>query len=261
MNKDNSIEVFSPQESATILQRCEEKIETAYGHLRRGEQLNEGLRFVIGAQMNAAKPHITHGQFEDWLKERFPKIDIRTAQNWMKFADTVGTVVGKSKNETVSFLKNTPLQLTQGEFDWQADLRAVTEAVSTLMGEDGMMDFIDKHAEKARRGGSRQIGFSCPHCGRKNKGFLGRTIVCANKDCAERITVRADGPTPAEKTQRMVEAEEEVLGALLASAEMWKLREDRSLANLGLLARAEQVFAEMTAESRRLLKLKKGGRA
>lgn len=207
MNKD-AIEVFSPKESAEILERCEAKIETAYGHLRRGEQLNEGLRFVIGVQMLTAKPHITHGQFNDWLKERFPQIDYRTAANWMRFAETVGTVAAKSKNETVSYLKEAPLQLSQGEFDWSSDLQAVSEAVTTLMKGQGMMEFIDRHAGRKHQGGAQRIAFTCPKCQAALKGLLGRKVECGQ--CGTRSTAKADTFMD---TKRAAEAADEALYA------------------------------------------------
>ena len=184
------IEVFNAKESAEILKRCEAKIEKAHAELQRGEKLNEGLRFTLGVQMLTAKPHIPHGQFGDWLKERFPTIELRTAQNYMRFVEASVTAAGRSKNETVSFLKDAPKQLTQGEFDWTADLQVLSDALSTLMKGQGMMEFIEKHAGRKVPGGAQRIGFTCPKCQAALKGLVGRKVQCGA--CGEVSVAKAD---------------------------------------------------------------------
>lgn len=189
------VEVIDAKQSAAILKRCEQKITEAQAHLKRGEQLNEGLRFVIGLQLNLARPYVALAArgsnkaeegdgFEAWYKAKFG-LEESTARNWMKFANTVLAVGQKSKSATVALLEKLPQQLTQGEFSF--DMLKVTGAVLEVMGEDGMMDFIDKHAVKKPAG---PIKFHCLHCGAENSAVHGKKLKCA--ECKKPITAVPD---------------------------------------------------------------------
>jgi hypothetical protein len=262
----NDVQVIDAKQSAAILKRCEEKIVDAQKHLRRGEMMNDGLRFVIGLQLTIARPHVPLAArgtnkaeegdgFEAWYKEKFG-LEKSTASNWMRFSGAVLGQAEKSKSPTVGLLEKLPQQLTQGEFAF--DMMKVTSAIHELMGDDGMMDFIDKHAERKPLGGSRQIKFTCPHCGAINKGFTGRTVKCIDATCAKKITVKPDGPSAQEKIQQIIEGEREVGDALIVDVEQWMAREHSAEFGRDGLQRMLATQIEWGKKIKALLKKKKG---
>lgn len=263
MNKDL---IITAKESATILKRCEGQIQTALNHLERTEQLSNGLRGVIGVQMALAKPHIPHGNsgdgdgFKTWLNDRWPQIEYATANSWMKLGQSLIAAEEKSKSGSDQFFKLLPEKLSQGVFDFERDGAEAASAAKALMAGDSIQDFIGKHTERVRPGGSRQIQFTCPKCHGKNKGFPGRTITCSHQECGARITVKADGPSPQAKVEAIIAEEEELLGHLCASIELWKARPHRDQNNQGLLRRAVDLSVEWHKELERLMKQGRKGK-
>lgn len=208
-NKPASLEVVSAnaEQSAAILTRCETRITKLNEQLAQGERLNEGIRFLIGAQMIVAKPHVPHGNkegdgFQDWLKNKWPEIEYRTASNWMKFASTVLLVAPKQlKSETVSLFEKLPEHLANGGLN-EKEQQGLLDLVPQVTRGMAMMDFIDEHAPRTPKGGARKISFHCPHCNTKNTGLFGREIKCAGEKCGKKITVKPDADPEAEMKRR-----------------------------------------------------------
>lgn len=257
MNKDL---IITAKESATILKRCEGQIQTALNHLERTEQLSNGLRGVIGVQMALAKPHIPHGDFKGWLAEKWPQIKYDAANEWMNLGRSLIAAEEKAKNGPGPFFKLLPEKLSQGVFDFERDGAEAASAAKALMAGDSIDAFIGRHTERVRPGGSRQIQFTCPKCHGKNKGFPGRTITCSHQECGARITVKADGPSPQAKVEAIIAEEEELLGHLCASIELWKARPHRDQNNQGLLRRAVDLSVEWHKELERLMKQGRKGK-
>jgi len=154
-----------------ILARCEKRITALHATLQNGERINEGMRFLIGAAMIVAKPHVPHGNsdkadgFGEWCESKF-KIEPRTAQNWMKFATAMfHAAQGRQlKSETVSLFKQLPDRLADGGID-DKQRAEIIDLVPVITKGVPMMDFIRQNSEN---GGSRQITFHCPHCATEN---------------------------------------------------------------------------------------------
>jgi hypothetical protein len=250
-------EVISPQQSAAILDRCERGITFAVEQLQRGERMNEGWRFLLGAQMIAAKPHITHGNgegdgFQPWIAAKFPQLEYRTAANYMKFASTVLAVAPKAlKSETVSLFKQLPERIVeQGINDQQRE--AIIDLVPKLMEGQPMMQFIKAHTEKP----ARKISFHCPHCGAENTGFIGRDITCVNRECGETITVK-ETTTPEEQIQAAIKDAEDLVKAAISSLRIVREHKHRHDIATDLLRALIDESIETNKEAKSILKKRK----
>lgn len=187
-------------ESAALLRKCEERITSYAQNLKRGEMLNDGWRFLMGAQMVLAKPHVPHGNsegdgFQKWLAERWPDIEERTARNWMRGATVLienwqaGKFLPKAhggKTETVSFFKSIPEKLSNGDLT-DDERQLCFDGLSEVTG-GSLLQFARQHSKP--RGGARRITFPCPHCQHENKGVIGREIKCGG--CGKKIEVKPE---------------------------------------------------------------------
>jgi hypothetical protein len=223
-------------ESAAILKRCEENIGKSLERKKRGALLDNLENLSIGLQIRIAAPHVpmaargVNGSGREkgdgvahWLKDTF-NIEERTGNNYRRFADTF-LLVAEAKSETVSDLGKLLPQIAQGGLN--LDDRNAVDVFSTVMGEDGMIDFIDKHAPKKPKGGARKIKFTCPHCSTGNTGIIGREITCTNEKCKKKITVKPDVDPEAEtkrKAEAINENAQEVVAAIVTLARSQRRR-------------------------------------
>lgn len=211
MSNARPLEVIAanPAESKAIVAKCEERITDYNNLLQRGERINDGFRFLIGAQILVAKPHLNHGEFEPWVEKKWG-YDHRTANNWARFADAVinvGRNVLNPKRETVSLLLNLPEQLANGGLN-EKEREALFALIPEVTGDAGMMDFLDQHAPR-KRGGAMAIQFHCVHCGAKNTAVHGRKIECVK--CGQKITAAPDRKSDEKALQESIEAAREYL--------------------------------------------------
>lgn len=225
--KHEPTEVMDPKQSAAILARCEKQITTLHGQLAKGENLNKGLRFLIGCEMITARPHIplagrgntgdaSEGDgFENWVRNNWPTLHERSAQRYMKLASTVLAAAPKCKSDTVSLLRNTPQLLAQGELDLGMQ-EQICAAAAELIGDRSDAEFIKEFTPKP----ARKITFSCPHCGAKNEGIFGREYKCVNRECGERIKAKDDAPTPEETVKARIAQANDLMRAALNAVQL-----------------------------------------
>jgi hypothetical protein len=251
------VEVIDPKQSAAILNRCEKQITFSLDQLKRGERLTEGLRFLLGAQMIAAKPHVPHGNsdgdgFQPWLASKFPQIEYRTAANYMKFANTVLAVAPKElKSETVSLFKQLPERIAAEEIT-ESDQQTIIEMVPQVTDGEPMMAFIKANSAKP----SRKITFHCPHCGAENTGFIGRDITCVNNECGETITVE-ETTTPEEQIQAAIKDAEDLCTHAINALRVVREHKHRHDISADLLRALIDESIETNKEAKSILKKRK----
>ncbi len=202
LTKHEPTEVLDPQQSAEILARCERQITTLHEQLGRGEKLNQGIRFLIGAEMIAARPHIplagrgntgdsSDGDgFENWVASKWPSLSKTSAFRYMKLASTVLAVAPKCKSSTVELLQNLPKQLVQSEFEL-SDEEKIFEAVALLTEGKSDAEFIKEHNPPKHPN-------PCEHCG---KPVHPAAVKCSH--CGKSITPKLTAAQIAESERLM----------------------------------------------------------
>jgi len=219
--KTETVEVVavSEKQAAAILKSCEEKIEGALARIKRGEQLNNFDRLIIGNQIRIAKPHVPlaargvngHGSengdgVENWLKTRFG-LEKQTAHNYLRFSEAFLLAV-ESKSKTVGRLAKLLPEFSGGEIDGPTGNEEAVTLFTTIVGDDGMMDFIDKHAPR-KKGGLLPIKFHCPCCADKGertllKQIAGRNIKCPK--CGHTVKAKPDVKETSDEDRQAADA-------------------------------------------------------
>jgi predicted RNA-binding Zn-ribbon protein involved in translation (DUF1610 family) len=249
-------EVISPQQSAAILDRCEKQITSGIDHLQGAEKTCDGWRFFLGLQVRTAKPHLEHGAFEPWIENKW-KIDHRTANNWVRFAECIVVAAnarieaGEIKRETVSLLLDAPQKVANGGIA-EREIPTVLDLVRQVTGGQPMMQFIKAHTEKP----ARKISFHCPHCGTENTGFIGRDITCINRECGETITVK-ETTTPEEQIQAAIKDAEDLVKAAISSLRIVREHKHRHDISTDLLRALIDESIETNKEAKSILKKRK----
>lgn len=254
-------EVIDPKQSANILARCEKQIDFAIEHLKASDRISEGWRFLVGAQMLAAKPHLPHGNegkgdgFRAWVEKRFPTIEERTATNYLKFASTILAVAPKLKMETVSIFKQLPEKLRSDELT-EPEQKTILQLVPEVTKGAPMMQFIKEQTPKP----DRKIEFPCPHCGHANKGIVGREITCANKECGETIKV-TETETPEQMVKAMIQQAEELVTAAVHALRVAREHEHAGDVSTDALSALRDECIEAGKAVKALLKKRKAKKA
>lgn len=236
LEKIAPVEVVTAKESAAILKRCEEHIDTALKHLDRTEQMSNGLRGVIGVQMRIAKPYIPHGDYTAWLIANWPTLNYDTALSWMRLGDAL--IACETKNRSDRFFSELPKRLAQGEFNFDVEAKDAGEQAKQLMAGASIMDFIADNTERKPTGGSHQIKFTCPHCGAINKEKHGKKLQCVS--CGKKITAVPDRKSDEAALAEQREAAEEHIK---------NLRGDLA----SLMSDTDETLDRVTPQSRKLL--------
>jgi hypothetical protein len=84
------------------------RINTEFAAIRKDDQdLNKSVvqrAIIFGRTLSQVKDQVGHGKWEKWLKDNCRKISARTAQRYMKLADSPEVRAELGKNDTVSVL-------------------------------------------------------------------------------------------------------------------------------------------------------------
>ncbi|HEX7861038.1 MAG TPA: hypothetical protein VF773_11965 [Verrucomicrobiae bacterium] len=136
MSKTVELEVVSKGgavAAAVPLKERRDRIVAYHTNCKRSAMAQVVYAFMAGLELSQTKEQLAHGAFVKWCGDNLPEdCTIRTAQNYMRFAEGIQT-----KLEDVSSLNLDRLQLTNGEIPEKqrnAVLKAVHEvtAGSTL---------------------------------------------------------------------------------------------------------------------------------
>jgi Protein of unknown function (DUF3102) len=84
------------------------KINTEFAAIRKADQdVNKGVvqrAITFGSTLCQAKDKVGHGKWEKWLNDNCGEISARSAQRYMKLADSPEVRAELGKNDTVSVL-------------------------------------------------------------------------------------------------------------------------------------------------------------
>jgi hypothetical protein len=136
----NTIEVI-PKILADRLEAHARTIREFIVAQRRGAAEQFGYAFLAGRALLQAKDVVPNGNhkrpnagFKIWVEATFPEISLRTAENWMVFANEVMTRAQVNAPDS-------PLLLGPGELNGQTH-ESVLELVPEVMDGKGMMKFM-----------------------------------------------------------------------------------------------------------------------
>lgn len=205
--ENNNLEVVSGNaaESKAIVETCGQRVETFGAQLKRSERVTDGWRCLIGVHLMLAKPHLDHGEFEPFVQRYLPQYEKRTAERWMRFAETA-----IRKSDPGSLLKQLPEKASNGGIA-ESEVPTLTEALNALLGEEAFDDWTDANSER-KKGGLLPITFHCP-CGQKLKQIAGRNIKCPK--CGETVKAKADVKDATSEERERVDGELNDLAAKL----------------------------------------------
>jgi hypothetical protein len=135
------------------------KINAEFTAIKKADQdLNKSVvqrAIIFGRTLSQAKESVGHGKWEKWLKDNCRKISARTAQRYMKLADSPEVRAELGKNDTVSVLslraalamanKTTAAKRPSDEYDSaENNLVKKLEALSPDTAEAAANDTVER---------------------------------------------------------------------------------------------------------------------
>jgi hypothetical protein len=148
----NKLEVI-PRIVAEKLEAHAQVIHTLIAAQRRGAAEQFGYAFLAGRALLQAKNIVPNGNtkvpdagFKRWVEANFSEISMRTAENWMLFAEAILT-----RSQTVA--ASSPLLLGSVELTGQSH-DSILQLVPEVMDGKGMMHFM-RHCRLLRPAGRR----------------------------------------------------------------------------------------------------------
>jgi hypothetical protein len=150
-----------PKAIAEKLEAHANVLHTLIAAQRRGAAEQFGYAFLAGRALLQAKAIVPNGNsrvpnagFKNWVAANLPEITMRTAENWMLFADSI---IGRAQVDAVS----SPLSLGSVEINGSAH-DSILQLVPEIMDGKGMMRFMRDsrllRRRKRSRNPSQQIG-------------------------------------------------------------------------------------------------------
>ena len=98
----------APPSTVPSLSDLATKINTEFAAIQKTDQdANKAVvlrAITFGKTLGQAKEKVGHGKWEKWLNDNCRDISARTAQRYMKLANSPGVRAVLGKNDTVSFL-------------------------------------------------------------------------------------------------------------------------------------------------------------
>jgi hypothetical protein len=132
---------FIPRVVAEKLEAHANVIHTLIAAQRRGAAEQFGYAFLAGRALLQAKDIVPNGNtkapaagFKRWVETNFPEITMRTAENWMFFAEAI---MARAQADAVS----SPLMLGSVELNGQSH-DSILQLVPEVMDGKGMMHFM-----------------------------------------------------------------------------------------------------------------------
>ena len=130
-----------PKSIAEKLEAHAKVIHTLIAAQRRGAAEQFGYAFLTGRALLQAKAIVPNGNiktpnagFKLWVGANFPEITMRTAENWMTFADSIMAHAQLS-------VFNSPMQLGSVDLNEQSH-ETILQLVPEVMDGKGMMRFM-----------------------------------------------------------------------------------------------------------------------
>jgi len=130
-----------PKSIAEKLEAHAKVIHTLIAAQRRGAAEQFGYAFLAGRALLQAKTIVPNGNiktpnagFKRWVDANFPEITIRTAENWMAFAESIMARAHSS-------VTTAPLQLGSIDLNEQSH-ESILQLVPEVMDGKGMMRFM-----------------------------------------------------------------------------------------------------------------------
>lgn len=140
MGRSKKLE-FIPRIVAEKLEAHAKVIHTLIVAQRRGAAEQFGYAFLAGRALLQAKNIVPNGNirtpnagFKHWVKANFPEITMRTAENWMVFAESILT-------RAQSNAATSPLLLGSIEMNGQSH-ESILQLVPEVMNGQGMIRFM-----------------------------------------------------------------------------------------------------------------------
>jgi hypothetical protein len=134
------LEVIS-KSTAEKLEAHAKVIHTLIAAQRRGAAEQFGYAFLAGRALVQAKAIVPNGNiktpnagFKRWVEVNFPEITLRTAENWMAFAESIMAHAQLA-------LLNSPMQLGSVDLNEQSH-ETILQLVPEVMDGKGMMRFM-----------------------------------------------------------------------------------------------------------------------
>ena len=132
---------FIPRIVAEKLEKHANVIHTLIAAQRRGAAEQFGYAFLAGRALLQAKDIVPNGNvktpaagFKRWVEANFPEITMRTAENWMFFAEAI---MARAQTDAVT----SPLMLGSVELNGQSH-DSILQLVPEVMDGKGMMHFM-----------------------------------------------------------------------------------------------------------------------
>ena len=149
-----------PKAVAEKLEAHANVLHTLIAAQRRGAAEQFGYAFLAGRALLQAKAIVPNGNsrapnagFKNWVAANLPEITMRTAENWMFFADSI---IARAQVDAIS----SPLLLGSVEINGSAH-DSILQLVPEIMDGKGMMRFMRNsrllRRRKRSRNPSRQI--------------------------------------------------------------------------------------------------------
>lgn len=130
-----------PRAVAEKLENHTKVIHTLIAAQRRGAAEQFGYAFLAGRALLQAKSIVPNGHanapnagFKRWIEANFPTITMRTAENWMTFAESI---IARAQASAA----NSPLLLGSVEMSGQSH-ESILQLVPEVMNGQGMMQFM-----------------------------------------------------------------------------------------------------------------------
>ncbi len=155
ISMEQKLEVI-PKAVAEKLEAHANVLHTLISAQRRGAAEQFGYAFLAGRALLQAKAIVPNGNsrvpnagFKNWVAANLPEITMRTAENWMFFADSI---IARAQVDAVS----SPLLLGSVEINGSAH-DSILQLVPEIMDGKGMMRFMRDSRLLRRRRRSRRV--------------------------------------------------------------------------------------------------------